>query len=325
MKRTAGAHFRSGRAPQGKHFACPNPRPGKRAMTRLTAALLSLAVTAASIPPAMAAASETDKPFSVYISPSAQPWNPAADGVGNEEMYMRQIAVAMVPYLQAYGLHYIVAAPQDGPSSQQGDFLRQRIREAEARGCDLYIALHSNASNGSARGAQFYLYGQDQGGNTFTQMLTRNYSYPDPSNIRRFNNSSFLELNTPTMPRALIETAFHDNPQVLAWIKSNIDAIAKDLADTVYQYSISDPIPHRAGLSLNRIFANLNVGQNFLLQVMSIPTGLTYGASAVRWTSSNTQVASVDSSGRVTARSRGTAIIRATVDGYTASCTVSVA
>lgn len=324
MKRTAGTHFQNERAPEGKHYALPDRRLKKRSMTRLTAALLCLAVSAAAIPPAAAAASEAEKPFSVYISPSAQPWNPCADGVGNEEMYMRQIAVAMVPHLQEYGLHLIVAAPQDGPSSQQGNFLRQRIREAEARGCGLYLSLHSNAANGQARGAHFYLHGQDQGGNTFTQMLARNYSYPDSSKLRRINNSSFLELNTPTMPRALIETAFHDNPQDLAWIKANIGTIAKDLADTVYQFSMADPIPYRAGLSLNRISAQLSPDKNFLLQVSSVPTGLVYQASAVKWSSSSPQTAGVDANGRVTARRAGTAVIRATVDGYTASCTVTV-
>lgn len=294
-------------------------RPAK---TSLTAALLCLAVSVAGIPPASAAVAE--KPFLVYISPSAQPWNTYADGVGNEEMYMRKIAVAMVPYLQQYGINYIVAGPQDGHSFSQSNFLRARIREAENRGCDLYLSIHSNAANGQARGARFYLHGQDQGGNTFTQLLARNYPYPDTSNIRRVNNNSFLELNTPTMPRALIETAFHDNTQDMVWIQNNIDVIARDLAESVYQFSQQRDVPARAGIGSTRISARLSPGGSFQWLIDSVPTGIVYSASDVRFTTSNAAVATVNAGGRVTARARGTAVIRASVDGYTTSCTVTV-
>lgn len=55
--------------------------------------------------------------FKVYLSPSAQPWNPYCDGSGSEEYYMRQVATAMIPYLQSYGIDYVLPGAQTGSSS----------------------------------------------------------------------------------------------------------------------------------------------------------------------------------------------------------------
>ena len=41
--------------------------------------------------------------FKVYLSPSAQPWNPYCDGSGSEEYYMRQGATGMSPEVHSYG------------------------------------------------------------------------------------------------------------------------------------------------------------------------------------------------------------------------------
>ncbi|MBM6924398.1 S-layer homology domain-containing protein [Pseudoflavonifractor phocaeensis] len=72
-------------------------------------------------------------------------------------------------------------------------------------------------------------------------------------------------------------------------------------------------------LTLNRSVLTLHVGDTSLLSLASGGDG-----SAVTWTSSNAIVASVNSTGQVTARSAGTAIITASVGGKTAACPVIV-
>ena len=80
-----------------------------------------------------------------------------------------------------------------------------------------------------------------------------------------------------------------------------------------------------SGIKLNRASANLFVGKSFLLTKTVIPSSASN--KAVTWKSSDTKVATVDQTGKVTAKRRGTATITCTAkDGSkkSASCAVTV-
>ena len=76
------------------------------------------------------------------------------------------------------------------------------------------------------------------------------------------------------------------------------------------------------GITLNKSTASVEVGKTTQLTVTLQPSGAT---GTVTWTSSNSSVASVNSSGKVTGVAEGSATITATCDSYHASCTVTVA
>ena len=78
------------------------------------------------------------------------------------------------------------------------------------------------------------------------------------------------------------------------------------------------------GVSLNTNSATINVGNYITLTRTITPANAT--DQSVIWSSSNTEVATVNSSGRVTGVSAGTATITATTNdgGFTASCSVTV-
>ncbi|MBQ0055312.1 MAG: Ig-like domain-containing protein [Synergistaceae bacterium] len=79
------------------------------------------------------------------------------------------------------------------------------------------------------------------------------------------------------------------------------------------------------GIVLNKTVCNLYAGENEQLTATVNPTNATIGF--LKWTSSNPNVATVDSTGRVTAVAEGTAVITAkAIDGsnQSASCTVIV-
>ncbi len=63
----------------------------------------------------------------------------------------------------------------------------------------------------------------------------------------------------------------------------------------------------------------LNLGENITITATVSPTNKT-----VNWSTDNSSVASINNSGVIYARSRGTARITATVDGVQASCTITV-
>ena len=78
------------------------------------------------------------------------------------------------------------------------------------------------------------------------------------------------------------------------------------------------------GISLNKSTTSITEGESETLTATITPSNAT-GDKTVKWSSSNTAVASIDSAGKVTAKKAGTAVITATSsNGKTASCTVTV-
>ena len=78
------------------------------------------------------------------------------------------------------------------------------------------------------------------------------------------------------------------------------------------------------GVSLNKSTTSLTEGESETLTATITPSNAT-GDKTVKWSSSNAEVAAVDSNGKVTAKKAGTAVITATSSNRkTASCTVTV-
>lgn len=79
------------------------------------------------------------------------------------------------------------------------------------------------------------------------------------------------------------------------------------------------PVQAKTTVKLNKSKATVYVSNTIQLKATVKGT-----RSKVKWTSSNSKVASVNSSGIVTAKKKGTATIRAKVNGKTAKCKVTV-
>ena len=78
------------------------------------------------------------------------------------------------------------------------------------------------------------------------------------------------------------------------------------------------------GVSLNKSTTSITEGESETLTATITPSNAT-GDKTVKWSSSNAEVAAVDSNGKVTAKKAGTAVITATSSNRkTASCTVTV-
>ncbi|AGX43266.1 Ig-like domain-containing protein [Clostridium saccharobutylicum] len=77
---------------------------------------------------------------------------------------------------------------------------------------------------------------------------------------------------------------------------------------------------NNSSISLDKLSMNLNVGESQQLTATTTPASV-----GVTWSSSDTSVATVDSTGKVTGVKEGQAIITATTaDGLTATCTATV-
>lgn len=93
----------------------------------------------------------------------------------------------------------------------------------------------------------------------------------------------------------------------------NIKATANGVTATA-KFTVLKP-----SISLNTSTLRLYKGEKYLIGATVAPSGRT-----VKWTTSNSSVATVASDGRVTAVAAGTATITASIDGAQASCAVTV-
>ena len=169
----------------------------------------------------------------IYLSPSLQEFNPYVGG-GNEEYYMNLVADAMEPYLRASGIEFT----RNNPSST----LSQTIAQSNSGNYDLHVALHSNASpeaqKGQNKGVQVYYFPSSSSGQRAADIIADNYKsiYTDPNDITTIPTTSLAEIRRTKAPAVLIETAFHDNPEDADWIRSNIDNIARSVAQSIAEY-----------------------------------------------------------------------------------------
>ena len=150
----------------------------------------------------------------IYLSPSLQEYNTYING-GTEEQVTNEIADAMEPYLMAMGIEFVRNRPEMT--------LGEAIADSNSEDFDFHLAIHSNAAPESMAGM---LTGPDE----FRTI------YPNPEKVDAVPTTTLRELRRTNAPSALVEVAYHDNPQDAAWIKENIQLIAAALSRSLARY-----------------------------------------------------------------------------------------
>ena len=184
----------------------------------------------------------------IYLSPSTQENNLFVNG-GTEEEYMNRIADAMEPYLTASGIQFVRNTPDMTAASS--------IRASNAGNFDLHLALHSNAAPegkyGQVQGSIVFYYPTSAKGRRAAEIVANNLRaiYPLPNLVRAEGTTSIGEVRQTRAPAVFIEFAYHDNMNDAAWIKNNIDSIAKNVVLSLTEYfgiPFLTPVPERRGV-----------------------------------------------------------------------------
>jgi N-acetylmuramoyl-L-alanine amidase len=169
----------------------------------------------------------------IYLSPSVQESSPYIIG-GSEEYYMNLIADAIIPYLRACGIRFARNNP--------GNTLSQVISQSNSEIFDLHLALRSGTSpeplSGVLQGPDVYFFPAGTQGPQAAAIFAENLRkiYPNPELVTVIPSTVLAELRRTNAPSILVELAYHDNETDAAWIKENINPIAKNLARSVAEY-----------------------------------------------------------------------------------------
>lgn len=170
----------------------------------------------------------------IFLSPSAQQFNPYVTGTGSEEFYMNLLADAMEPYLRSTGIQYVRNNPEES--------LSQIIAQSNAGNYDLHLALHSNAApesmSGRLRGTDVYYYTPSNEGRRAAEIIANNFKEIalEPSLVRAVPTTTLAELRRTRAPSVLIEVAYHDNVTEANWIIDNLQVIARNLVQSLAEF-----------------------------------------------------------------------------------------
>ena len=169
----------------------------------------------------------------IYLSPSTQENNFYVSG-GTEEEWMNRLADAMVPYLDASGIQYVRNTPEMTAAAA--------IRASNEGNYDLHLALHSNAAPeglyGQIRGIMVFYYPGSTEGRRAAEIVAENLKniYPLPDRVRAEPTTAIGEVRRVRAPSVFIELGYHDNPDDAAWVKNNLNAIARNIVISLCQY-----------------------------------------------------------------------------------------
>lgn len=169
----------------------------------------------------------------VFLSPSTQEWNKYATE-GNEELYMNLLADRMEPYMRSSGISFV---RNDPARNVQG-----AIQDSNAGEYDVHLALHSNAAPerlaGKLRGVDIYFAPNSTDSEKLANIIANNMKsiYPLPDKVRAVPTYNLGEVLQTKAVAVLCELGYHDNYADEAWLKNNLELIAKNLVRSLCDY-----------------------------------------------------------------------------------------
>lgn len=184
----------------------------------------------------------------IYLSPSRQPHNAYAVGGTNEMEQMEALAAVTADVLrEKYGFKVYIAP------SYMRIIKSGRPSDALSKDCDIYLAIHSNAtaSGEKCSGAEGYYYSGSEQSKLLAENIVRELNavsdYP-PTNsagavsaMECFDNFGYGEVRDPSdlgMIAVLAEVDYHDNPETASMIINQrqriAEALVKATAETFY-------------------------------------------------------------------------------------------
>lgn len=171
----------------------------------------------------------------VYLSPSVQEWNLGYGDYGTEEQRMNLVTDVVGYELERLGISYIRNAPEMR--------LQEVVTESNAANPGIHVAIHSNAANGNARGAEVYAhrFGGDSerlARDIYAQLeaITPVEDLGVKEGYSAFNGQGYYELRRTSAPAVLVEVSFHDNPEDARFIIENTVEIGIAIARGIAEY-----------------------------------------------------------------------------------------
>lgn len=174
----------------------------------------------------------SDTGIRIFISPANHPKPYIIKGC-NEKQQMEKLAPLLIRELESYaGVTAVLTEVYSADQSYRG-----RPKEAAEKGCDFYVALHTNAGGGKGACVFYHPALESSKAAALAVVKELNAVCPIKSNravqpavypwsLKYWNLGELREPAALGIPPILIEHEFHDTPDGAKWIISSLEAIA---------------------------------------------------------------------------------------------------
>ena len=171
--------------------------------------------------------------YKIALSPedrSTNTYHPDARYLGratNEQEQMRRCADLLEKELVRCGFEV--------KNMQYGN-MYDRVKDGNAWGADLYIALHTNGFDGTVAGTRVHCYPSDKSRKIGKLIQARIAPLSPGGSDKLVESATLYELKATKMAAVLPEFGFHDNLTEAQWLIDNMGTIAAETARAVCDY-----------------------------------------------------------------------------------------
>jgi N-acetylmuramoyl-L-alanine amidase len=181
----------------------------------------------------------------VFINPGHSPKGDPDPGAVNAAMHLAEWDIAdaigqrVRNYLDFVGCDVMLLQSDNLMGEGEGENV---VRTAEAFGADVFVSIHCNAANGTARGAETLCYSLDEVSARLAALVQRQVivavqridaAFPDRGVKAR---PDLAVLRETSMPAALVEMAFIDSRDDAWLLATQEDEFARAIARGVTDY-----------------------------------------------------------------------------------------
>ncbi|NEU06219.1 cell wall-binding repeat-containing protein [Clostridium sp. ATCC 25772] len=271
----------------------------------------------------------------VFVDPGHGGVDPGATGpTGYQEKQMAlDVGLRLKSKLEAEGIIVQMSRTTDvALGANETEDLMARANMGNSFGADIFVSIHNNSATPAALGTETFIHdsfgpGIDEARDLATKVQNNLISKLN-SVDRKVKTADFAVLRETSMPAILAELDFISNPTIEAKMKTPEyrEMCAQALYDGIINYfdlTPGNPIPVQ-GINLSDNDIYLTEGYTKIVTANVQPANASN--KNVTWTSSDNNIATVDSNGKVKAIAEGEAVITATTEngGFKASTNVKV-
>jgi len=174
----------------------------------------------------------------VFLNPGHSPNGEPDPGACNYDLNLREsdIAKEVADAVE----NYLIAAGVEVVGNLQSDSLGEIANAANVSDADIFISIHCNAFNGSAKGTEVEVYPGSRVGNALGECIQKQIVDALGTVDRGLKDRPGLYVLKHTdMPAVLVETAFIDNYQDAVKLRDRTDEFARAIARGVTDYECS--------------------------------------------------------------------------------------